>query len=269
MPETIDFKNIVEDITTIYQTKIENMGSLFETTQLILNEFQEPLLKTKQVKEEINAQLQDLLAKNEHLRRKDFDRMMQSIFCAQVEKEKEIRDLVNNYLIEQKEMINLLKDYLTKIKDAIANGQVLKAKEPLKNTLTQILIQQDKRKQEVASKLKEFQKEQREMTEKLFSLLAKGKDLRIRDLKAMLKEFEIQHKERLSRQVERKEEVQKIKEAARSMLDEFKKKRLESAKSWQWRQKTISPAPLATENLSEAERLGVNIDAAKEKGVAD
>jgi hypothetical protein len=231
MPETQELKKVVEDITSIYQTKIEDMASLFETTQLILNEFQEPLLKTKQVGEEINSQLKDLLSQNEYLRKKDFDRMMQGIPFAQVEKAKEIRNLVNNYLTEQKEMINLLKEHLTKTKDAIAKGEAVKPQESLKHTLAQILIQQNKRKQEVTSKLKEFQKEQREMTERLLELLAKGKELRIKDLKLMLKKFQASHRERLARCEEGKIEMQKRKDEVRNMLIEFKKKRIEFAKS--------------------------------------
>jgi len=230
MPETQELKNVVEDIVSSYEMKIENMGSLFETTQLILSEFQEPLLKTTQVREEINSQLKDLLSQSEHLRKKDFDGMMQNILCTQIEKEKEIRNLLNSYLTEQKEMINLLREHLTKIKDAVAKGERVETQEP-QNALSQILIRQDKRKQEVISKLKEFQKEQREMTEGLLSLLSKGKELRIRDLKAMLREFDTLRRERLIRQEERKVEVQKRKEEVQRMLDDFKKKRVEFVKS--------------------------------------
>jgi hypothetical protein len=228
MPATLDLKNLVEDIAFIYHTKIENMDSLFETTQLILNEFQEPLqplLKAEKIREEINNQLKDLLSQNEHLRRKDFDRMMQSLLYAQIEKEKEIRYLVSSYLTEQKVMINLLREHLTKIKDAIAKGKAVAAQES-QNTLTQILIQQDKGKQEVTSKLKEFQKEQHEMTDGLLELLAKGGELRIKDLKSMLKEFKTSHKERLVRREERKVEVHKRRDEVHDMLVDFKKKRV-------------------------------------------
>ena len=236
MLATLDLKNFVDDIGFIYHTQIENMDSLIQTTQLILNEFQEPLqplLKTKQIREEINNQLKDLLSQNEHLRRKDFDRMMQSILYAQIEKEKDIRYLVNCYLTEQKVMINLLRDHLTKIKDAIAKGKAVVAQES-QNTLTQILIQQDKGKQEVTSKLKEFQKEQHEMTDGLLELLAKGRELRIKDLKSMLMEFKTSHKER-------KVEVQKRREAVHDMLVDCKKKRVGSDNKKKGRNIKIAP----------------------------
>ena len=232
-----DLNKVVGDIVASYEAKIENIDSFFETTHLILNEFQDPLFDTKKEREVINSQLQDLLAKKEHLRRSDFNWMMQGILSIQVEREKEIRNLLNSFLIEQKQMLNTLKDTLTKIKDALAKGEavgnghdrsVLIESQKL---MVELLTQQDKRKQEVASKLREFQKEQQEMTKRLLELLSKGRELRIKDLKAMLREFKAQHKERLACQEERRVEVQKRKEEVRGMLVEFKKRRKKSVKS--------------------------------------
>jgi len=225
-----DLNKVVGDIVASYEAKIENIDSFFETTHLILNEFQDPLFDTKKEREVINSQLQDLLARKEHLRRSDFNWMMQGVISIQVEKEKEIRNLLNNFLIEQKQMLNTLKDTLTKIKDAFAKGEGVQVKESQK-LMVELLTQQDKRKQEVASKLREFQKEQQEMTKRLLELLSKGRELRIKDLKVMLREFKAQHKERLVLQEERKVEVQKRKKAVRGMLIKFKKKRKESVKS--------------------------------------
>jgi hypothetical protein len=252
MPETLDLNKVVEDIVASYEAKIENINSFFETTHLIFGEFQEPLLEAKQERGEINSQLEDLLAKNEHLRRTDFHRMMQGILAIQVNKEKEIRNLLNSYLTEQKQMVNLLRDNLTRIKAALASGQGVEIKES-KELIGQILIQQDKRKQEVSLKLKEFQKEQKEMTQRLQELLVKGKELRIRDLKLMLKEFDVQHKERLARQEERKIEAQKRRGEVRGMLVEFKKKRKDSVKSWRTNSVKVTPP---VRNVKETHRDG-------------
>lgn len=242
MPETLDFpplskadapsvENIAEDIFASYEAKIENISSFFEATQLLLIDFQDPLLSIKEERNQINGQLQDLLAKNEHLRRKDFNRMMQGILTIQVEKEKEIRNLVNSFLTEHREMTILLRDNFIKIKESLAKGEGVKVEES-QRTMVEILAQQDKRKLEVSRKLKEFQKGQIEMTQRMLELLAKGKELRIRDLKSMLKESDTQHKERQARQNERKVEVRKRKEKVRGLLVEFKKKRKEQVLSW-------------------------------------
>lgn len=222
-----DVNKTVEDVVSSYEAKIENINSFFETTHLILGEFQDPLLEIKEERGEINSRLEDLLAKNEHLRRTDFQRMMQGILSIQVEKEREIRSLLNSFLIEQKQMVNLLRDNLSKIKGAQAVGQGVEVKES-KEVIGQILAQQDRRKLEVSLKLKEFQKEQKEMIQRLLELLAKGKELRIKDLKFMLKEFDAQHKERLVRREQRKIEAQRRKGEVRGMLVEFKKKRTQS-----------------------------------------
>ena len=264
MPETLDLNKVVEDIVASYEVKIENIKSFFETTHLILNEFQDPLFDIKEERQVISAQLQDLLAKNEHLRRADFNWMMQGVLAIQIEKEKEIRNLVNSYLTEQKQMLNLLKDNLTKIKDALANGEGVGVKESQK-LMVEILAQQDKRKQEVISKLKDFQKEQQEMTKKLLELLSKGRELRIKDLKSMLREFQAEHKERIAQQEERKVEVQKRRGKVHGMLVEFKKKRKESVKSWRTNSLKAIPPLREAEETNENSRVsnGVNIDVVK------
>ena len=254
MPETLDLNKVVEDIVASYEVKIENIKSFFETTHLILNEFQDPLFDIKEERQVISAQLQDLLAKNEHLRRADFNWMMQGVLAIQIEKEKEIRNLVNSYLTEQKQMLNLLKDNLTKIKDALANGEGVGVKESQK-LMVEILAQQDKRKQEVISKLKDFQKEQQEMTKKLLELLSKGRELRIKDLKSMLREFQAEHKERIAQQEERKVEVQKRRGKVHGMLVEFKKKRKESVKSWRTNSLKAIPPLREAEETNENSRV--------------
>jgi len=73
-----------------------------------------------------------------------------------------------------------------------------------------ILAKQNERKDEVISRLKEFKKEQKLLASRLKELSAKGRDLRIRDLKRMLDEFKGRYEERLARREERKKEVREI-----------------------------------------------------------
>ena len=87
--------------------------------------------------------------------------------------------------------------------------------------IKEILTKQDENKIEVTSKLKEFQQGQQQTSEMLGNLLAKGEELRIRDLKAMLTGFKKQRKERMACQERRRREV-------KDMLGEFKAKRTEA-----------------------------------------
>jgi len=232
MPLAEDKKNIVENIISSYQARIQSIGAIFDNTHELLEGFQESLLDTREEREKMNAELRENLAKNESLRKKDFDNMMRDILSAQEEREKQVRSLLKDYLNEQKEMANALGESLGKVKDAVAKGEAQRVKE-FQAAITEILEKQEQRKQEVSSELKEFQKNRQEMAKRLKELLAKGRELRIKDLKSMLAEFKIQHKERITQRKDRKEEVQ-------NMLGAFKGERLEAAENWQAMEKKLS-----------------------------
>ncbi|MBU2540706.1 MAG: hypothetical protein KJ593_02290 [Candidatus Omnitrophica bacterium] len=209
MPEILDLKNAAENAIFSYETRIESVRAIFDTTHQILDDFQETFLDNKEEGRKINTELRDILAHNEHLRKKDFDSMTQGILSAQEEREAEVKNLLKGYLNQQREMARILRENLAKFKDALAKGDVQRVKE-FQEMTKEVLANQDARKEEVSSKLKEFQKEQQEMAERLKALLAKGRSLRIRDLKEMLQGFRAQHKGRLAHQIERRQEVNKI-----------------------------------------------------------
>ena len=219
----VDTQNIVGDIISSYETRIQGVEALFQTTHQILQGFQDSVLDTRQEQERINDQLRESLAQNGSLRKKDFDRMMSVISSHQDQEEQEARNLSKSYLNEQTNFVQELRESLRNFTEALAGGEVQRVKE-FHSLITEIFARQEQRKNEVVSKLKEFQKEQQETAKMLRNLLAKGRELRIRDLKSMLAEFQKQRKERVARQEKRKEEVL-------SMLGDFKNARLEAAHS--------------------------------------
>jgi len=227
-------QDIAENIVASYEMRSRSIGSLFDTAHQILEGFQQSFLDTRQEREIISAQLRESLTKNESLRRKDFDHMMQGILSTQEERERQVREGLNSYLTEQREMIHTLGDNLAKFKDALARGEAQRVKE-FQPLIQEILAKQDERKNEVTSQLKEFQKQQHELARTLKELLAKGKELRIKDLKRMLEEFQAQHQERIAGQSERRKD-------ARNMLDELKTERLAAGKNWQDMQKKMTQA---------------------------
>lgn len=232
MPLAEDMKNIVENIISSYETRIQSIGDIFDTTHQLLEGFQESFLDTKQEREKLKTELRESLAKNDSLRRKDFDNMMRVILSSQDEREKEVRFVLKNYLNEHKEMAFALRENLSKVKDALVKGEAERIKES-QAMIKEILAKQEERKEEVTSKLKEFQKEQQEMAIRLKTLLAKGRELRIKDLKSMLKEFKAQHKERIARYEERREEV-------RHILGDFKKERVNMTENWRTVQRRMA-----------------------------
>ena len=202
-------KNIVDNIVSSYETRIESIGTLFDTTHQVLQGFQDSLLDTREERGKLNEELRENLAKNKSLRRKDFDNLMEGIILTQNEREKEVRDLLNTYLNEQRAMARDLKDNLGKFRDSLSEGEAQRVKE-FQQMIKEILAKQTERKDEVISKLKEFKKEQKMLASRLNELLAKGRALRIKDLKRMLNEFRGQYEERLARQEERKREVRHL-----------------------------------------------------------
>jgi len=176
------------DIIASHEARIENIGSLFENTYLVFRNFHESLADTKLERNEMRARLSDVLTQNEHLRRKDFDRMMQAILSVQEEREKEVKNLLDACFNEQKEMAGTLRTNLDGFKESLARGETRRIRE-FQTLLKNILAKQDERKTGVTTKLKEFQEEQKALALRLKTLLAKGRELRIRDVKAMLSEF--------------------------------------------------------------------------------
>lgn len=220
MPETLDLRNFVENIVSSYEKRIEGISSIFDTTNILLNDFQEFILNTKEEREKINIQIRDTLAKNEHLRKKDFDNMMQGILSAQNQREKEVRDILKGYLNDQKELALSLRENLKKFRESLAKGKAQRSR-GFQTLIKNILTKQEKRTEEISFKLKDFQKEQRDLAIGLKQLLAMGDKLRIRDFKLMLREFNSQREKRLALQRKGREETSK-------MLDSFRKARKET-----------------------------------------
>jgi len=212
--------NILENIISSYEVRIQMVEAFFEATGQIFQDFQDSLLNTRQEREKINDRLKENLAKNGSLRKKDFDRMMNIISLYQEQSEQEIRKLSKEYLGEQTKLAQQLREGLRNFKDALTQGQAQEVEE-LQTLIKEILTRQDESKIEVTSKLKEFQQGQQQTSKMLGDLLARGKELRIRDFKAMLTEFKKQRKERIACQERRRREVS-------DMLGEFKAKRTEA-----------------------------------------
>ncbi len=220
IPLIKDMHDIVVDIVSSYETRIDSIQSIFETNHQIFEGFQDSFFDTKREIEKVNTELRDRFARYGSLRKRDFDTMMQGILSSQDKKEKEVRNLLNNYIHEQKDMINSLRDNFSKIRHALDQGEVERIKES-QEMIKRIFTKQEERKKEVTSKLETFQKGQQEMAKRLKNLLTKGREIRLNDLKSLLEEFKAQQKERIVHRQERRKQVI-------GMLGKFKKERIEA-----------------------------------------
>ena len=217
-----DMKKIAENIVFAYQSKISEVASIIDSTSQILEDF-----KTK--RDEMSNQLREILAKEESLRKKDFDNMMEDILSHQDKRETEIRDLLNTFFEEQKEIAEVIKKSLTE-------GERIRI-DDFKKMLQDIQARQRVRENEVSTALRQFQAEYKETAESLRSLLNKGEAIRIKDFKEMLKDIR-------TKQLERAKEV-------RARLDEFRKERQDMAS--QWHKLTVGMAKKRTERLKGGE----------------
>lgn len=198
MPFTEEMKDIVENIVSSYETRVQSIEAVFDTTCQLLQGYHALFFDMGQERGKVETGLRENLARNSSLRRKDFDSMMRGILSMQDEREKELRNLLKNYLNEQKGAAQALRDNLREFRNSLVRGEVQRIKK-FQILIKEILARQDERKEEVTSKLKEFQKERKNLALRLKGLLSKGRELRIKDLKLMLGEFKSRHKKRISR----------------------------------------------------------------------
>lgn len=170
-------RNVAQDLISSYDARVDAIGTIIDKTYQILEDF-----KDKRAK--LSAELKETLAKKESLRKKDFDRMMNGILLDLERKEKEIKQSLKNFLKEQKNQAFELKHALTK-------GEVermKKAQIEIENGIAWI-----------KGLLKNFCEQQEELTEKLRKLLSKGNNLKIKDLKNMIRNLQTQRGEEVKK----------------------------------------------------------------------
>jgi hypothetical protein len=220
MADSLIVRDVVEEMIFSYEERLQSISVIIDNTQ-VFREFHESMSNTKQEREKLKIELRDTLAKNESLRKKDFDTMMNTILLSQDDREKEVKSLLSNYLAEQRDMARTLRENLGSFSGSLNRDNIGRVKE-FHRMLQDILKKQEERKREVTAKLKTCQQEQSELSCTLVELLSRGRDLRTKDLKLMLRQFEVRSRERAIQHRERKEDVQ-------MMLSSFRKERLERA----------------------------------------
>lgn len=158
--------------------------------------------------EQMSGQLKENLARHEGMRKKDFDALMESVLEKRREREIETRLSLEKIWQEESEMINLLREALT------GNCNLADFEKMKSDTLSR----HREKEKEVARSLMKFQLEQEELSAVLKKLLSKGREIRIKEFKAMVRTLG-------SRDGEISEEIDRI-------LDEFGRIRQEVIAQW-------------------------------------
>lgn len=102
-----NLKDIADDIIASYETRVKVVGGIIGDTHKMMDDF-------KEKRETMAEELQGVLAKCESLRKKDFDRMMADVVSRQNEREKQVREMLENFRKEEEMVAEKLKKLLTK-----------------------------------------------------------------------------------------------------------------------------------------------------------
>jgi len=204
MEDTEQLRDIVGKIVGSYESKVKVVTSLMREVNQRIRSFHIE-------QEQMTNRLKDILAKNECLRKKDFDAMMTGIRSHQEAREKEVSQIVEDFCREEEETAAKLKDILTvKSSSTLQDFAVLKEK---------MLNRPKARERRISQLLKDFHRDQEELNTALRMLLEKGSSVSIKDLRAMVKAFHIDRKDENTR-------IHKI-------LEEFEKVKDEISNQWQ------------------------------------
>lgn len=103
--ESNNLKNLAEDIIVSYNARVKMVGEIVEDTHKILDGFREK-------RQEMSANLQEILAKFESLRKKDFNAMMRDILLTQCKREDNVRKTLADFRKEETQVAEQLKELL-------------------------------------------------------------------------------------------------------------------------------------------------------------
>jgi len=205
-------KTTMDDLLTSYERGVKSVTPIFSEAALFLD--------TTGAEETDKKQLCETLSRHGNLRKKDFDRMMTVITEPGNNRAKKIRLLLRDFLIHQQKMIEQLGSYFSKIRACMENGDIEQIK-PMVTHVKEIIALQEQTKQELEGELAEQEKEQQEIHTGIKSLLQKGRELQVRDLKEMLVGIKRQSKTRV-------EQTRLRREAVSQMLAGYKEQRLKT-----------------------------------------
>lgn len=196
----------IEHIISSYEIKVKNVNSLIDK---VLQKIK--CLHIEQM--QMANRLRDILAKNQNLRKKDFDEMIRDIQNRHRQRENEISETAERFYKQEKEILNQLRGLISEESSS--------KYEDFKKLKKRMLDNSKQREKKLARMLKNFHKEQQELTRVLRILVNKGPSVRIKDLKNMIIAFYTQHQDEAGQLDELLEEMDRAKEEISSQWNKF------------------------------------------------
>lgn len=176
----LELQRLGQSIIDAQEMRVKAIGGLVLKAAQALRDF-------RLEQEGMIAELRDLLAKTESLRKKDFDTMMDDIIAQRKEREMAVIGVLERFGSEGGRMIAELRRFLNQ-DGCLRLDEFAKLKEA-------ILTEQERREKEVAEVLREFHREQEELNTALRKLLSRGVSVRVRDFKSTIRALQVQRKE--------------------------------------------------------------------------
>lgn len=221
----------VLDLITSYESRIATVEELMTTAYQATATSDGSFDVLNEEREKLRTGLQKTLAKNCFLRRKDFNRLMEKLLSdsnknkiAIQEEQSQVREKVKEYLNEQKQLSNYLRQQLVELAQEktdrssldVAIGNIKSMYENKGQQLFAIL-------RDFQQRLKVFQEKQKEINHKLQKLADRGESLSLEDLR-QLEAAEALQKRAKDREL-RREEVDRL-------LARFRQQRQETSSQW-------------------------------------
>ena len=164
------------------QNAFQSSENIKESCHFLVDSVEHSLEYLKERRNDVSSKLCEALAKKESLRKKDYNIIMSDIYSLLDERERNAKNHFITFIEDQKEFTQSLKDIIVNISDYSDAGSQDK-NELLKKELAQIAEIQEKRKETVIKILTDFQEIHKEVMAYLESLLEKGDNISIKDIK--------------------------------------------------------------------------------------
>ena len=207
-------KELVLDLVTSYENRISVVEGLVTGAYYTTANLDESLVKVTEERAGLKASLQEILARNCSLRRKDFNVLMESLI-AEFEKRKReldeerklIRDELKRYVDEQKQSAGRLRQQVVELsygnKDALEVA-IARVKAAYQNKGQQVFALL----RDFQLRLEVFRREQEALNHELQRLVERGESLRLEDLRQL--EAAKDGQERKGERKLRRQEVERL-----------------------------------------------------------
>ncbi len=164
------------------QIAFQSSENIKESCHILVDSVENSLEYLRERRTVVSSRLCEALAKKESLRKKDYNNIMDDIYRLLEEKENNAKINFLNYIEDQKQFTQSLKNIILNITDYNI-AEVADKNKQLKEELSEIAELQEKRKETVIKILTDFQETHNKVMEYLESLLEKGDAINIRDIK--------------------------------------------------------------------------------------